>query len=178
MTRRRLLLVGEDFGNSDPRYHSDTYALTGKSGRRLSSLLGFEGDMLRYALATERTNVVTLAPQWRDHALVAQGVVDISTRMERRRTILLGARVAHAFGKDDLELMAWDFDAEIDGWVARLPHPSGRSHWWNDPRNVAQAEEFMRWSWQQTRQGSTLTRFGWTTPTSTQPSRLGTSRAS
>lgn len=28
--------------------------------------------------------------------------------------------------------------------VARMPHPSGRCRWWNDPDNRRRAEEFMR----------------------------------
>lgn len=146
MTRERLLLIGEDFGNADTRYHSDIYALTGKSGRRLASLMGFEGDdaMLRYALATERTNVVTVQPQWKDHALVAENVIRIGERARHRKVILLGVRVAGAFGYQNTDMMTWLFDPNIEAWVARMPHPSGRSHWWNEEANVIEASRFLR----------------------------------
>lgn len=146
MTRDRLLLIGEDFGNSQPRYHNDVYALTGKSGKRLASLMGFAGEtaMFQYALATERTNVVTLQPEWRDQALVAQRVVEIAERMRGRRVILLGVRVAAAFGVTDLDLMRWRSDHDLDATVARFPHPSGRSHWWNDAANVVAATRFLQ----------------------------------
>lgn len=152
--RDRILLVGEDFGNSDARYHSDVYALTGASGRRLASLCGYQGPnaMLMFALDFERTNVVTLQPEWRDKELVRSSVGEIVQRMIGRRTILLGSRVAAAFDAEHLPVMEWTKavlpnERTID-WsgalIARAPHPSGRSHWWNDPENVAAARRF--WS--------------------------------
>lgn len=128
------------------RYRRELYTLTGYSGRRLASLMGFTGEraMFDYALATERVNIVESADQWRDQPLVAQRVVDLSPRLKGRRVVLLGNRVARAFGRDGRPHMEWSFDLELDAWVARLPHPSGRSHWWNSRSNVMAAEIFMR----------------------------------
>lgn len=144
--RDRILLVGEDFGNSDPEYHSDVYALTGASGRRLASLCGYQGPnaILLFALNFERTNVVTLQPEWSDKELVRANVYDILSMMRGRRTVLLGSRVAEAFNLLHLGYFEWTRDADVDMTVARAPHPSGRSHWWNDPENVAAARAFWR----------------------------------
>lgn len=146
MTRDRVLLVGEDFGNSDPQYHSDVYALTGASGRRITELCGYQGGnkILQYALDFERTNVVTLQPDWKDKEMVRASVYDLLSRMVGRRTILLGSRVAEAFNLLHLGYFEWTRDPDVNLIVARAPHPSGRSHWWNDPANVESARRF--WS--------------------------------
>lgn len=137
---RDLLIVGEDFGNSPVEYHNDFYALTGASGKRLAELAGVH--YLDFYLLTERTNVVELLPQWRDKTLVQESVRKIyEERMAGRRTILLGSRVSAAFG----------FTAEPLSWVlvdqhrevARMPHPSGRNHWWNDRQNYESARAFL-----------------------------------
>lgn len=148
---RTVLVVGEDFGNSDPRYHSDLYALTGASGRRLAALCGYEGEgtlpVLQFAAAFARTNVVTLASQWSDKDAVWEGRVDVLYKAIGRRVILLGSRVARAFGYQDLELFDVIRAYSDPGGpmeVVRAPHPSGRSHWWNDPANVERAAEFWR----------------------------------
>lgn len=140
----RPLFVGEDFGNSEPRYHRDLYALTGASGERLAKLAGI--PLLQFAIEFDRTNVVTLAEDWRDRELVQAGVCRVVARASGRRAVLLGSRVARAFGVDEIALFSGSH-VTIDGWrldYVRMPHPSGRSHWWNDPEHVAQAREFMR----------------------------------
>lgn len=141
MTKQHVLLVGEDFGNSAPEYHHDAYALTGASGRRLVSLAGYQGPnaMLLYALDFARTNVVVTADQWKDRELVGAGYRRVSEMAdEYLHVVLLGRRVARAFGLQDQRL--FDF---VDH-VAVMPHPSGRSHWWNDPGNERRARAFMR----------------------------------
>lgn len=144
--RDRILLVGEDFGNSDPKYHSDVYALTGASGRRLTELCGYQGpnQVLQFALDFERTNVVTLQPEWRDKSLVDRRVGEIVARMTGRRAILLGSRVAAAFKAEGLDMFRWTMATDRSTQIARAPHPSGRSHWWNDPENVESARRFWR----------------------------------
>lgn len=135
---RRLLLVGEDFGRSPIRYHSDVYALTGASGRHLAKLAN--EHYLNFYMLTERTNVVELPEEWKDKDLVRSRVAAIEARMDRdyQRTILLGARVAKAFDLAALRVCEWYGD------VAVMPHPSGRNRWYNDPANVARAEDFLR----------------------------------
>lgn len=138
--RDRLILVGEDFGNSRPEYHDDMYALSGASGRRLADLAGL--TFMEYALACERTNVVTVPVDWFDRVVVNQGVRRVINEMAGRRTILLGSRVRKAFSLENLDYYEWQYLA--GGHVAVMPHPSGRSHHWNVPRNVAAAQTFFR----------------------------------
>lgn len=148
---RRVLVVGEDFGNAPAEYHDDVHALTGASGRRLAALCGYEGEgtrpLVQFARDFERTNVVTAPSDWHDYDLVWRGVLSAIQKGAGRRAILLGSRVARAFRQDDLEL----FEARRltathvgDIEVVRAPHPSGRNRWWNDPENVARAESFWR----------------------------------
>lgn len=129
---RRIFLVGEDYGNSEFRYHHDRYCLTGKSGETLAEMMGV--DFTRYVRLTKRMNVVDLPEDWSDRVLVQAGVARIKANIDPTQSvILLGSKVASAFGLDDLGLFEWR------GWphsvrVARVPHPSGRNRVLNDPR--------------------------------------------
>lgn len=145
----KVLVVGEDFGRSPVQYHNDRYALSGASGRRLAALA--EVDLVDFLVATERTNVVELPEHWLVPTAVAAGIQRIARQMGGRRTILLGSRVAKAFGVYDARQMEWrpikfvtKGNEMADGLVARMPHPSGRNLWWNDPANVARAAVFWR----------------------------------
>jgi hypothetical protein len=60
----------------------------------------------------------------------------------RGRVLLLGRGVATAFGQARRPILQW-FDLR-GARAAVFPHPSGISHWWNDPRNVARARRFLR----------------------------------
>ena len=148
--RPRILLVGEDFGRSPLRYHSDRYALTGRSGERVAELAGL-GFPTEYARVFARSNVVELPSGWSDPDEVRDGLFRLAPMMLRApRTILLGRRVAAAFGLLDLELLEWkQWQVRSDRpmvapEISRLPHPSGRNRWWNDPTNVRLAETFLR----------------------------------
>jgi uracil-DNA glycosylase len=138
---KRLLIVGEDFGNSPARYHSDKYALTGASGERLAELAGV--DRLLFYAHTDRTNVVELAEDWRDKTLVSAGVARITSRMDGRRVVLLGARVADAMGASHLPLFEWR-PVLMGTWMARAPHPSGRNRLLNDSATVAAFSRFLK----------------------------------
>lgn len=153
--RDRVLLVGEDFGNSPAEYHTDAGALTGASGRFLAGLCDYQGPnaMLRYMLDFERTNVVELASDWMDRAKVAASVQGILQRMRGRRTILLGQRVANAFGSPDVPALFWTtlYDSLpnvglewADARIALVPHPSGRNRWWNDASHREEAKWFLK----------------------------------
>lgn len=51
--------------------------------------------------------------------------------------LLMGKRVAKAFGVHSYEYLAWFV---LDGHHCMIfPHPSGINLWWNDPKNVAAA---------------------------------------
>lgn len=55
--------------------------------------------------------------------------------------ILVGKRVALAFGLRDPALLRW-FWSE-GAWFAVVPHPSGINRWYNDPENARAAATFM-----------------------------------
>ncbi len=71
---------------------------------------------------------------------VARDQADIVRRMfPSRRFVLFGRKVARAFGLGpEAPWMTWD-----EG-IAVVPHPSGRSYWYNDPENRARARTFLR----------------------------------
>lgn len=141
--RERVLVVGEDFGHSPVEYHHEAYALSGASGRRLAQLAGL--PFLVYALHAERLNVVEVPEDWRDPTKVAASVDEIVERMRDRRTILLGAKVAKAFNAEHVPLFTWTtFFSQPDITFARVPHPSGRSFWWNEPDNTEKAAAFLK----------------------------------
>lgn len=52
--------------------------------------------------------------------------------------VLLGRGVASALGRGGQAWFEW-----VDG-AAVAPHPSGISHWWNDPANIRRARRFWR----------------------------------
>lgn len=136
----RPLIVGEDYGHSETRYHIDRYALTGMSGKRLSELSGL--TLIEFARRFERTNVVLRPELWEYPLIVSANVAELMERMHERKTLLLGTRVAAAFKSLEVPLFEWT-TRWTDVTVARIPHPSGRSRWWNEPANVERARVFM-----------------------------------
>lgn len=122
---RPILVVGEMPGSplGGP-------PLEGATGARLAELMGLQwADYLR---VTERLNLV---PSWR----LSWPAVDARARaaslarlFPRRRSILLGRRVAEAFG---IECLTGVFEAPEGGLVMTLPHPSGRNRWYNSDGN-------------------------------------------
>lgn len=140
---RQLLLVGEDFGKTDPKRHKDKYALTGKSGARIASLMGLTVPQM--ARLAKRTNVVETPDRWRDRDAVLLGIESVRAQLvEYRFVVLLGARVSRAMGLGDRWLVygphTWHY--VYGTCVAVAAHPSGRSRFWNDSDNVAVAREF------------------------------------
>lgn len=59
--------------------------------------------------------------------------------------LLLGARVAEAFGIDrgPGEWLQWYKSPQTRAHLVTVPHPSGLNRWWNEPANVAAAEELL-----------------------------------
>lgn len=137
----RLLIVGEDYGNSLARYHRDKYALSGESGERLAEMAGM--DLLKFLAATDRTNVVELAEDWKSPVLVSAGVARVTARMDGRRVLLLGVRVAQAVGAAHLPLFEWR-PVRMNVSMARAPHPSGRNRQLNDAVLVATFSKFLK----------------------------------
>ena len=109
----------------------------GCSGSRLAAILGMDTDT--YLRTFDRCNLVVgdwdpRSARNAAHALVQSG---------RDRVIMLGARVADAFGVSFSEVFdlglkmyggqgsEWE-DIRAVRYVV-LPHPSGRSRWWDKP---------------------------------------------
>jgi hypothetical protein len=75
-------------------------------------------------------------------AAARQAALALLPALQGRRAVLLGGRVAAAFGLPRAPLLVWQPLA--GGEVAVAPHPSGINRWWNDPRNVRRAKRFWR----------------------------------
>jgi hypothetical protein len=154
---RKLLLVGQAFGPSIARDGPDfsekfvaRYALTGRAGRRLAGLAGM--TMNEYLRGFERTNLIRRYPgsAGRGDAF-PMPEAKVAAMMLRRelggkRVVLLGRKVAEAFGYGKAEWFAWNrgFARGVEFAWAVFPHPSGVNHWWNDFEYVRRAEKFMR----------------------------------
>ncbi len=69
----------------------------------------------------------------------------IAEQMMGRRIVLLGLKVAAAFGLHKLPLLEWQ-NVVAHGTrfkAARCPHPSNVNQWWNDDANVKRARHFL-----------------------------------
>lgn len=138
---KTLFLVGEDYGNSELKYHTDKYCLTGKSGETLAHFAGM--DRLEFLARTQRMNVVDMPEDWPIKIFVEAGVARIKANIQPRQSvILLGRRVAEAFGLESLALFEW-YPWEHSARVALAPHPSGRNRLLNDPMMKHQYQTFM-----------------------------------
>ena len=140
----RLLLVGEDYGDTvADEYCTDALALTGKSGQRLANLAGL--TLLELVERTDRTNVVRRPADWKDPVVIAWGVITVIEKMRDRRVLLLGSKVAEALCVRRT-LFTWHpapASFRVTTTYACLPHPSGRSRYWNEPENVEMARQFL-----------------------------------
>lgn len=129
------LLIGER-----PRAPGDE-PLLGNPGRRLASILGL--TLSEYADSYERVFLVRdpFGP-WPSESAARAAEALLAKRMIGHRAILFGTRVARAFHVDDLPMFDW---FEIHGaLVAKFPHPSGTSRWWNDERRRSIASRWLR----------------------------------
>lgn len=120
----------------------DEGPLEGKIGRRLAEYAGL--TLEEYRDRTERHNLFdSPIEKWpREEAALNAGLIWSS--LIGRRTILLGRRVADAFGLTNMkELRSVTLD-DRGTEVAIVPHPSGRNIWWNEAGNRAEARRFLR----------------------------------
>lgn len=118
--------------------------LDGAAGRRLAALAGLDHHL--FMARFERVNLLEQGePGAQFDVRAARDVADdLRQRWRGRKAVLLGRGVAAAFRlvPDDYE---WFKPLEIPPGVeaAVMPHPSGISHWWNDPANVQAARDYM-----------------------------------
>lgn len=137
----RPLFVGEDFGNTDPVYHQDKFALSGLSGGRLASFAGL--TRAQFIASTDRTNVVEVPEDWDHPVRVEAGAIRVTSMMVGRVVVLLGARVTAALGLDP-ETPMFEWLDHRGARVARVPHPSGRNRVLNDYATREAFSRFMR----------------------------------
>jgi len=139
----RPLLVGE----APNRTGDARRPLDGRVGARLAGFAGL--DVAAYRRRFARVNVLGAWPGASGgkgaafyHDVAAREATRLRRRFRGRRTVvLLGQRVARAFG------VRPDYFVERRVAGARVfvvPHPSGIVRWYNDPANVARMRRFMR----------------------------------
>jgi hypothetical protein len=101
---------------------------------------------LSYLALFERRNLLAAA-RWSAPAAraAADGILREQTHLDR--LVLLGAKVSAAFGVDFRSNLLHPRFVQVGNellcgrWVLVLPHPSGRSREWNDPRTAELARE-------------------------------------
>jgi hypothetical protein len=137
--RQRPLIVGE----ANPINGSAEYALwpdpPGCSGWRLCHvIMGISRET--YLSTFDRANLFSVPPErWRKRTAKEKAYELKSTLSQDRRLILLGKKVAEAFDCE-ADLPFVQLDPRARHYVA-LPHPSGLSRTWNDPRAIDDCRE-------------------------------------
>ncbi len=141
----RLVIVGEAPGPRDgPGTPLQGVNLQGTGGR-LRALCGLTEARWR---RVERVNLLPFCPGGRFPAeLAASQAANLSHSLLRsRRLVLLGRRVALAFGvprSAGREYAEWT-RSPLGPEVAVIPHPSGKNLWYNDSANRRRVERFLR----------------------------------
>jgi hypothetical protein len=122
--------------------------LSGASGRRLAALCGL--TLPDFLVSFERVNLLDMYPgklgkgdKW-DHVRARLAAYNMTPRLRRRCTILLGWKVASAFQIEGKDYFRWHDNIGDGAFVSVCPHPSGIVLWWNHPENVARARAFWR----------------------------------
>jgi hypothetical protein len=152
----RVLLVGEDNPYSDdPRQALWPSPSTSAGGRLQSRILGLSHQSY-YGLW--RTNLCH--GEWNSNAarITAQFIVPVgmsSAAYPWLTIVCLGRKVAAAFEDVlDVELKPWtwhphwarswdDGAPDLFANIVRIPHPSGRTRDWNDPRSIERARALL-----------------------------------
>lgn len=114
--------------------------LSGDAGRRFARLGGVElGEFLQL----RRVNL-----WFHDEEPRGRGRADaMASRLDGKTAILLGRKVATAFGVGDLPPLSFvpvRYGSGEGFWLALVPHPSGRNRWYNDSERRSRAEAFVR----------------------------------
>lgn len=138
-------------------------AFSGKSGPKFADLLGVEHsrlweffdvmNLLDYypGQPSDKTKRGDAFPM-PEAKKVAKGMLKF---MDERTVVFVGKNVARAFEVHSLEFFGWFVEVTaLDSSALEkgtnffrycvVPHPSGISHFWNNPANVEEARTFMR----------------------------------
>lgn len=141
--KRRITLVGQaPSGESNPRR-----PLAGRSGDRVCAMM----ELVDYDSLARRFVLKNVLPEFPRAAVDGDLLPAKAARLRARRLqiktpllVMLGKGVANAFGCSDMAYFEW-FLFERYGKVhvaCVVPHPSGKSRWWNDLGNRARGEAF------------------------------------
>lgn len=125
--------------NSDWRYP----LAGGHTGKKIEKLLGLSfRDYLKYY---RRFDLIKFYPGTRWPKENASGNARIIRDLHEpgAHLVLLGRKVAEAFGAGDLEFCEYDVRDGVTYWVS--PHPSGLNRWWQDPKNHDRGLDFWEW---------------------------------
>lgn len=154
MSGVRGIIIGEAPGPRQPEWS----VFSGPSGDRLTRLIGREwrevllgANLLDYYPGSAPGGSAFPA---REARAAARMMMRTCPWVEEGRLVLLaGKRVAGAFGIP-ASLCAYFAEHDLGTWsehgvyrrigVVVIPHPSGRSRWWNDPANSRRASRWMR----------------------------------
>ncbi len=139
------LLIGE----APSKNQTDPHPLEGRIGRKLAECAGLSYDA--YLDMFDRVNLLAVRQDTKEKgfefdmkaARESALLMRQSGIMRDRSVVLLGNRVAEAFGVRSIRF----FHGHPHGqggmlWV--MPHPSGINRWWNDPDHHEAACSFMR----------------------------------
>lgn len=126
-----------------------TDTLLGRAGRRIAKLADL--TWFDYLRTFDRINLMSFEPETWPINVARGNAREIVELVECRPLILLGKRVASAFEIVDPKFHT-NYGLAVGNTIIPsrvMPHPSGRSRYWNDPVNVAMAEK----SWRDTVRG-------------------------
>lgn len=137
----QILFVGEQPGTPG----GEAFVPYGRgTGVRLARLAGMDPHAFRHTF--EFINLMSWGTWSVPSArMAAFQIMPTAKRVGARRIVLLGKRVAEAWGYGDHNKAPYFREFGDDGLrVVVIPHPSGRNRMWNDTRNVKRAEKLLR----------------------------------
>lgn len=147
----KIVLIGEAPVQGARRPEEWLHPRFCSSGRRLLLYSGW--TLAELEACVERRNLYphpVKAGEWRANQARAFAEIEARTILANAPVVLLGQRVAEAFGILHGDLFRWtrtDLLAQGNaGFVtaAVVPHPSGLNRWWNDLGNQVAARRFLR----------------------------------
>lgn len=131
-----IRIVGEALSRQ-----GDGRPLSGPSGARLARLCGVSTVSLRELF--ELRNLCH-AYHWIPSAAELEAGRLVLSMRAGDIAVLLGRKVESQFSRYRQEFFTeWDVGA-CSGKFITSPHPSGLSHWWNNPNNQTRAELFWK----------------------------------
>lgn len=131
----RPLLVGEAPGGDPAATHPQDQALTGATGRNIARLVGLTYE--EYLERTRRVNIFKTPQERWDRAHARWIAANLSVGIESNtKVVLLGTRVADAFGVGHWQNYAWH-KLHPGVYAVRVPHPSGRNRVLNEDEERA-----------------------------------------